>query len=270
MSEIKFSTGIILCLLVLFSCAGSPKKDDQNSIKVGITSGPEQQVAEEAKRVAKEKFNLDVTLVVFNDYVTPNEALNLGDIDVNVFQHVPYLDEQVKPRGYKLAVVGNTFVFPIVAYSRKIKTISELKEGNTIVIPNDPSNGGRALLLLQKQNLIKLRKGVGLLPGISDIVENPKRLNIEEIEAPQLPKVLDDPKVTIAVINNNFAVQAGLDAEKDGVFKEDKESPYVNVIVAREGNKNSENVRKFVQAYQSQAVEKVAEEVFKGGIVKGW
>ncbi|WP_036602461.1 methionine ABC transporter substrate-binding lipoprotein MetQ [Olivibacter sitiensis] len=257
-------------LFLLHACGGRSKNDNPKYLKVGITSGPEREIAEAAQKEAKAKYDLDVELVTFNDYVVPNEALNQGDIDINAFQHVPYLEEQAKQRGYKLAVVGNTFVYPIVAYSKKIGNISELKNGSTIVIPNDPTNGGRSLLLLQKHGLLQLRDGVGLLPKVTDIAQNPKQLKILEIEAPQLPRVLDDKEVTIAVINNNFAAQAGIDPEQYGILKEDKESPYVNVIVAREDNKDAEKVRNFVKAYQSEAVEKAAEKVFKGGAVKGW
>lgn len=269
MKKIKI-LGLLAGGLLLLSACNSPKKDNPNHIKVGITSGPEQEIAETAKKVAKEKYNLDVELVSFNDYVIPNEALNNGDIDANAFQHTLYLQEQSKQRGYKLAVVGNTFLYPIVAYSKKIKNINELKNGSTIVIPNDPTNGGRSLLLLQKNGLLKLKDNVGLLPKVTDIAENPKQLKIVEIEAPQLPRVLDDKEVVIAIINNNFAAQAGLDANQFGIFKEDKNSPYVNLIVSREDNKNSEKVKNFVKAYQSDEVLKKAEEVFKGGAVKGW
>ena len=254
----------------LLNSCGNTKNNDPNYIKVGISSALEQQIAEAAKKEAKEKYNLEVELVAFNDYVIPNEALNNGEIDANAFQHVPYLDEQSKQRGYKLAVVGNTFVYPIVAYSKKIKNLAELQNGSTIVIPNDPTNGGRSLLLLQKNGLLKLKESVGLLPKVTDIIANPRQLKILEIEAPQLPAVLDDKQVSIAIINNNFAAQAGLNAEKFGIMKEDKESPYVNVIVARQDNKNLEKVKNFVKAYQSSAVEKVALKAFKNGAVKGW
>lgn len=254
----------------LSSCAKNKTADNPNLIKVGITSGPEQEIAETAKKVAKEQYNLDVELVSFYDYVVPNEALHNGDIDANAFQHVPYLEEQSKQRGYKLAVVGKTFVYPIVAYSKKIKNIAELKNGSTIVIPNDPTNGGRALLLLQKNGLLKLKDGVGLLPKVTDITANPKDLKILEIEAPQLTRVLDDDEVVMAIINNNFAAQANLDTAKYGILQEDKDSPYVNVIVAREDNKNAEKVKNFVKAYQSKEVEETARKVFKDGAVKGW
>lgn len=262
--------GLLTAVFLSFNACQSSKKEDPNYIKVGITSGPEQEIAEVAKKVAKEKYNLEVELVSFNDYVIPNEALNNRDIDANAFQHVPYLNEQSKQRGYQLAVVGNTFVYPIVAYSKKIKNISELQNGSTIVIPNDPTNGGRSLLLLQKNGLLKLKDGIGLLPKVTDIAGNPKQLKILEIEAPQLPRVLDDKEVVIAIINNNFAAQAGLDAEKQGIFKEDKDSPYVNVVVSRKDNQNDEKIRNFVKAYQSDEVLKKAKEIFKGGAVKGW
>lgn len=258
-----------LSLILLLSCSKG-RNNDPHFIRVGITFGPEKELAEAAKKVAKEKYGLEVELITFNEYVVPNEALNNGDIDLNAFQHVPYLTEQSKQRGYNMAVLGNTFVYPIVGYSKKIRNISELKPGNTIVIPNDPTNGGRSLLLLQKSGLLKLKDNVGLLPKVTDIVSNPKALKILEIEAPQLPRVLDDDQVFMAIINNNFATQAGLDPRKDGILIEDKDSPYVNVIVSRQDNKTEKKVLDFVKAYQSIEVEKAAEKVFKGGAVKGW
>lgn len=269
MKKIKLASAVVASIILLNAC-GNTRKDDPNYIKVGIAAGLEQEIAEAAKKEAKEKYNLDVELVTFNDYVIPNEALNNNEIDANSFQHVPYLEEQSKQRGYKLAVVGNTFVYPIVGYSKKIKNIDELQEGSTVAIPNDPTNGGRALLLLQKNGLLKLKDNVGLLPKVTDIVDNPKRLKIFELEAPQLPGVLDDKQVVIAIINNTFASQAGLSYEEQGIFKEDNESPYMNVIVTREDNKNAENVKNFIKAYQSEAVEKAAIKAFKGGAIKGW
>ena len=259
---------LFAAVLTLSACNG--KKKDSQTLKIGIVAGPEKEIAETAAKVAKEKYNLEVELVTFNDYVVPNEALNQGDLDANAFQHQPYLDEQSKQRGYKLVPVAKTFVYPIVAYSKKIKNISELLPGQTIVIPNDPTNGGRSLLLLQKQGLIKLKQNTGILPKVTDIVENPKQIKFLELEAPQLPRVLDDKEVYIAIINNAFASQAGLDPEKDGLFAEDKESPYVNLIVTRTDNKDDERIRKFVQAYQSPEVEEVARKIFKGNAVKGW
>jgi D-methionine transport system substrate-binding protein len=268
---------IFSALIGSLALAGCGEKDKaaadsqpSNHLKVGVILGSELVVAEEAQKIAKEKYGLDVELVTFTDYVAPNEALNRGDIDINAFQHKPFLDEQIKARGYKLVPVANTFVYPIAGYSKKIKSIDEIKDGDTIAIPNDPTNLGRSLLLLEKQGLIKLQPGKNLMPIVLDIAENPKKLKILELEAPQLPRSLDDSQVTVAVINTAYSSQIGLTPTKDGIFVEDKDSPYVNLIVARENNKDSENIKKYIQAYQSEDVYKVADKEFKGGAVKGW
>ncbi|WPM85409.1 MetQ/NlpA family lipoprotein [Apirhabdus apintestini] len=260
--------GTLIGALTLAACGQEEK--DPNHIKVGVIVGAEQQVAEVAQKVAKDKYNLNVELVTFNDYVLPNEALSKGDIDVNAFQHKPYLDQQIKDRGYKLVPVGSTFVYPIAGYSKKIKSLDELQSGAQIALPNDPTNLGRALLLLQKEDLIKLKEGSGLLPTVLDVIENPKNLKLVELEAPQLPRSLDDAQIALAVINTTYASQIGLTPAKDGIFVEDKDSPYVNLIVAREDNKDAENVKKFVKAFQSDEVSEAANKIFNGGAVKGW
>ncbi|NDL65579.1 MetQ/NlpA family lipoprotein [Acerihabitans arboris] len=262
------AAGALIGALALAGCGQEEK--DPNHIKVGVIVGAEQQVAEVAQKVAKEKYGLDVELVTFNDYVLPNEALSKGDIDANAFQHKPYLDQQIKDRGYKLTPVGNTFVYPIAGYSKQIKSLDELKPGSQVALPNDPTNLGRSLLLLQKVGLITLKDGVGLQPTALDVVGNPKNLKLVELEAPQLPRSLDDQQIALAIINTTYASQIGLTPAKDGLFVEDKESPYVNLIVAREDNKNAENVKKFVQAYESDEVNAAANKVFNGGAVKGW
>ncbi len=257
-----------LALLSALLVTGCGKDSDAHHIKVGAIAGTETQVVEVAKKVAKEKFNLDVEIVSFSDYVTPNVALNDGSIDVNAFQHKPYLDSQIKDRGYKLVPVGNTFVYPIAGYSKKIKSLADLQPGAKVAVPNDPTNLGRSLLLLQKQGLLKLKDGVGLNGTVLDIVENPKNLKIVELEAAQLPRSLDD--VDLSIINTTYASQIDLLPTRDGLFVEDKDSPYVNLIVARDNNQNDEKVKQFVQAYQSDEVYKAAYDLFKGGLVKGW
>lgn len=259
-----FSAAVITTSLLLTGTASAA----DNTINVGVIAGPEAQVAEVAAQVAKEKYNLDVKLTIFSDYIIPNAALDDGSIDLNAFQHLPYLDKQIKDRGYKIKPVGNTFVYPIAGYSKTIKSIDELKKGDSISIPNDPTNEGRALLLLEQQGLIKLAEGAGLEATPLDIVENPKKLDFIELEAPQLPNSLQD--VAIAIINNTFAAQNGLTAEENGVFVESKESPYVNLIVAREDNAEDENVKNFVKAYQTEAVYQKAMELFNNSVVKGW
>ncbi|WP_323839710.1 MetQ/NlpA family lipoprotein [Photorhabdus africana] len=258
----------LLGSLILSGCG--QEKQDPNHIKVGVIVGAEQEVAEIAKKVAKDKYGLDVELVTFNDFVLPNEALSKGDIDLNAYQHKPYMDQQIKDRGYKMVIVGNSFVYPIAGYSKKIKSLDELQDGSQIALPNDPTNLGRSLLLLQKQGLIKLKDGIGLLPTVLDVVENPKNLKLIELEAPQLPRSLDDQKIALAIINTTYASQIGLTPAKDGLFVEDKDSPYVNLLVSREDNKDAENVKKFVKAYQSDEVDEAANKIFNGGAVKGW
>lgn len=252
--------------LVLSGCG--EKAADNSKIKVGVMAGAEAQVAEVAAKVAKEQYGLDVELVTFTDYVTPNAALDDGSIDINAFQHKPYLDQQVVDRGYKLTIAGNTFVYPIAGYSKQVKSVDEIQEGARIAVPNDPTNLGRSLLLLEQQGLIELREGAGLLATVRDITANPKNISIVELDAAQLPRSLDD--VALSIINTTYASSINLTPQKDGVFVEDKESPYVNLIVSREENLNAENVQNFVKSYQTEEVYAAASEIFQGGVVKGW
>lgn len=243
---------------------------DNRHIKVGVINGAEQDLAEVAKKVAKEKYGLDVQLVGFSGSLLPNDATSNGELDANVFQHRPFLAEDNKAHGYKLVAVANTFVFPMAGYSRKIHDVSELKDGATIAIPNDPTNLGRALLLLQKEKLVTLNPDAGLLPTSLDITANPKNLQIMELEGAQLPRVLDDPKVDVAIISTTYLQQTRLSPVHDSIFIEDKNSPYVNVIVTREDNKDAENVKEFIQSYQSPMVAKAAGKIFNGGAIPGW
>ncbi len=237
-------------------------------LKVGGMNGPESDLLVAAQQVAKDQFGLDVEVVRFDDYVTPNIALADGDIDLNAFQHRPYLDRMVKDRGFKLAVVGETFVYPIGAYSKKIKTLDELKDGAIIAVPNDPSNEGRTLILLHKKGLIVLEDPKNLEASVLDIKDNPRQFDFKEVEAAQLPRMLDE--VDLAFINSGFAVEAGLSPAEDAIFAEGTDSPYMNIIVAREADKDKENVKNFVKAYQSDAVKAAAEKAFKGAAVAGW
>ena len=266
-----FAITAIASALVLTGCKEDKKPETAAAplkIKVGVMSGPEHQVAEIAAKVAKEKYGLDVQFVEFNDYALPNEAVSKGDLDANAMQHKPYLDEDAKAKNLNnLVIVGNTFVYPLAGYSKKIKNVNELQEGAKVVVPNDPTNRGRALILLEKQGLIKLKDNTNLFSTAIDIVENPKNLKIQEVDTSVAAKALDD--VDLAVVNNTYAGQVGLSAN-DGVFVEDKESPYVNIIVARKDNQDSENVKNFVKAYQTEEVFQEAQKHFKDGVVKGW
>lgn len=265
--RLRAAAAVMLAGLALVGC--DQKGNEAKHIKVGVINGAEQDVAEVAKKVAKEKYGLEVELVGFSGSLLPNESTNAGDLDANVFQHRPFLEQDNKAHNYHLVAVGNTFVFPMAGYSRKIKSVAELKDGATIAIPNDPTNLGRALLLLQKEKLITLKAGTGLLPTAVDITDNPRNLKIMELEGAQLPRVLDDPKVDVAIISTTYLQQTGLSPVRDGIFIEDKNSPYVNIIVTREDNKDAQNVKEFMQSYQSPEVAKAAETIFNGGAVPG-
>jgi D-methionine transport system substrate-binding protein len=250
-------------LVLVCACTRSDGK-----LKVGVIAGPEEEVAKVAVKLAKDRFDLGVELVTFNDYVIPNAALADGSLDANAFQHRPFLEQQMRDRGYALAVVGNSFVYPLAAYSQRIKQLTELRAGARIAVPNDPTNLGRALLLLAKHGLFTLRPDAGVLASPRDIADNPRQLEIVELEAPQLPRALAD--VDLAVINTTYASQVGLSALKDGLVREDRTSPYVNVIVARADNQRDPRVLQFVAAYQTEEVLATAEKLFQGGVVKGW
>ncbi|MDF2687280.1 MAG: MetQ/NlpA family lipoprotein, partial [Microvirga sp.] len=211
-----------LGLAALFSLAALPALAQTQTLRIGVTPGPHAQILEAVKPIAAQK-GLDIKIVEFSDYVVPNEALSSGELEANSFQHQPYLDNQKETRGYKIETVAQTVNFPIGIYSKKHKSFDALPNGASIAIPNDPTNGGRALLLLQDKGVIKLKDGVGFKPTILDVTENTKKLKFTEIDAAQAPRVLDD--VDAAVINTNYATQAGLDPVKDALTRENPKGP---------------------------------------------
>jgi len=232
--------------------------------KVGVTQGPHEQVAEFVKSQLAKK-GIDIKVIGFSDYVLPNQALNDGDLDINSFQHQPYLDNQVKDRGYALVSIGKSIVLPMGIYSNKVKSFDALKPGDRIGLPNDPTNGGRALLLMERAGLVKLDPKAGLRAGIPDIVENPKGLKFVELDAAQLPRAI--PDLAAAAVNTNYAIQAGLVPTRDALIVEDANSPYANVIAVRADNKDAPWAKAFVEAYHSEPVRQFILTTFKGSIV---
>ncbi len=221
------------------------------TITVGVTPGYSENILEfVAKEAAKE--GLTVKLKTFSDYVTPDQALAQKDIDLNSYQHGPFLEAFNEKNGTKLVSIGNTYLAPLKAYSKKIKDIKEIKTGDKVAIPNDPSNGGRAILLLSKKGLLKVKEDVKSTKlTVHDITENPLNLKIIELEAPQLPRTLDD--TAISIINAGYADDAKLD-RKLVVATEDNTSPYVNIIAARAEDKDNPTYKKFVKIFQSEPV----------------
>ncbi|WP_208436231.1 MetQ/NlpA family ABC transporter substrate-binding protein [Bartonella phoceensis] len=233
---------------------------DKSKIKLGIMEGRDAIIWKIAVEQAK-KAGLDIELVYFSDYTLPNDAVNAGEIDANAFQHAPYFNDQMKQRGYKLSIVGYTFIAPIGVYSHKIKDLKDLRDGAHVGIPNDPSNGGRALLLLNSLGLIKLKDPHNILASPLDIIENPKNLQIRELDAGMLGRVIDD--FDIAIVNTNWAIVSGLSFEKDVVaWESTKNNPYDNIIIVRTSEKDEPWVKKLVAAYNNDLIRAKIKEIF--------
>ena len=233
-------------------------------ISVAATAVPHAELLEFVKpALAKE--GVELKIKVFTDYVQPNVQVAEGRLDANFFQHQPYLDEFNASRKTELVSVAGVHVEPFGAYSSKIKDLSELPQGATVAIPNDATNGGRALLLLQKAGVIKLKPEAGILATPKDIVENPKAIKVRELEAATLPRVLT--QVDLALINTNYALEAKLNPTQDALAIEGSDSPYVNILVTRADNKDSEAVQKLVKALHSAEVKQFIEEKYLGAVV---
>ena len=268
-TTIALSLAAIAFAGVISGCGGDKKPAAssaavKNEISVGITPGYSEQVMEYAAKEAA-KQGLTVNIKTFSDYVTPDQALAAGDIDLNSFQHGPFLQAFNEKNGTHLVSIGNTYLAPLRVYSNKITSIKDVPDGAKVSIPNDPSNGGRALLLLDHNGLLKLKPGTDPTKAtINDIAENPKKLEIIELEAAQLPRSLDD--VTISVINAGYAKSANLDSKK-ALATEDNTSPYVTIIAAREQDKDNPTYQKFVKIFQSDNVRKYINDNFSDGLV---
>lgn len=258
---------LTLCVATLMSLTACSHKEKANEVRVGTIAGPETALMDVAKKVAEKEFGLHVKVIAFTDYNVPNQALEDGEIDVNAFQHYPFLLSQIKARGYSLVPVGDTFLYPMGLYSKKIKTLADLQPESKIAIPNDPSNEARALLLLQKAGLVTLKQHVTINATPQDVVSNPKKLKLIALDAAQLPRVLND--VAIAAINTNYAVPAGLSPSK-ALFVENTDSPYMNIIVARVADKNEKKIKELVAAYQSAPVLEKAKKIFGDAAIAGF
>ncbi len=237
------------------------------TIKVGVTPGEHAQIMEKVKEIAAKK-GLDVEILEFSDYVVPNQALVDGDLNANSFQHQPYLDNQVTDRGFDLVSVGTTITTPMGVYSKKVKSLDELKDGASVAIPNDPTNGGRALLVLASKGIIKVNPAVGLKVTPIDITENPKNIQFSELDAAQLPRSLDD--VDAAVINTNYAMEAGLHPKTDAIAIESDKSPYANVIAVRRADKDAPWVKTLVESYHDDSIRSFINTQFKGALIPSW
>ena len=270
----KIVAGVLAALLAtgaLSGCGSSNKgtasKDDK-VIKVAASATPHAEILEQVKPVlAKQGWDLQVT--VFDDYVQPNNVVESGDFDANYFQHIPYLKDFNEQHGTHLVDAGDIHYEPYGLYPGKKKNLSDLADGDTIAVPNDSTNEARALLLLQDNGLITLKDGVGLEATVTDIVNNPKNLKIQELQAAQIPRVINE--VAFVVLNGNYALQSGFSVAKDAVAYEKSNSTaaktYVNVIAVKEGNENNEGIKALVKALKSDDIKKFINEKYDGAVI---
>lgn len=235
-------------------------------LRVGVTSGVHAQVLEQVRDVlARDKFAVKIT--EFADFIQPNAALQAGEIDINTYQHLPFLEAQKAQRGYDFVPVGKTVLTVMGVFSRKVKALADLPNGARVAIPNDPTNGGRALLLLAKAGVFKLRDGADFKATVADITENPKRIRVVELEAASIARSLDD--VDAAAITGNYAVPAGLNPVKDGLAVEGADSVYTVLVVTRRGDETKPWAQKLARAYADPAVKDFVEKTFGGSVIVG-
>ncbi len=258
-------TGVLALSLIGCGSKGNTAGDDK-IIKIGVTPVPHKEIVEHIKPQLEEA-GYTLEIVEFTDYVTPNEALADGSLDANYFQHIAYLNETNKSKNLDLTYTAEIHLEPIALYSKKYKKVSEIADGATIAIPNDPSNEARALRLLEAQGLIKVKDGALITP--IDITENTKNLKFKELEAAQLPRVLDD--VDAAIINGNYAIEAGLNPSSDALVIEDKDAEaakiYRNILAVKKGNEKIEKIEALTKALTSEETKKFIEEKYNGAVI---
>lgn len=253
--------------LGLVGCGSNATSDANNSddvLVVGATSVPHAEILNE---VVDDLANEGITLEVkeFSEYTLLNPSLSSGEIDANFFQHTSYLNNYTEETGDKLVSIGAVHTEPMGIYSKKIKSLDELKEGDKVAIPNDATNGARALLLLESNGLIKLKEGVGDKATLFDVEQNDKNLEIIEMDAASLPRTLDES--TISVINTNYALEAGLNPMEDALAIEGSDSPFANIIVVREGDENREDIKALYSALTTEEMRNFIEDKYKGAVV---
>lgn len=289
MRKLILLTLSLLVVLGLAACGGgsqetapAPAETEQNApaeetqnetngevakLKVGVTAGPHEQILEKVAEVALSQ-GLEIEPVVFNEYVMPNIALAEGELDANIFQHLPYLEQFKADRNLDLIEVAPAVNFPMGIYSTEIKDVSEITEGAKLGLPNDPTNGARALMLFEAAGLIKLDPEVGASATVLDIVENPLNLEFVEVEASQIPRMLDE--FDAAAINTNYAIEHGYVPTRDSFFIEPSDSPWINWIVVRTEDKDNELVQRLIDAYHTDEVKQFIEDTFEGSVIAAW
>lgn len=275
----RFLTAILAVVLTLNLAAcskapeateGSISTPEKTVIKVGIVGEITEPWVPAIEALAKE--NIEIELVKFADYILPNQALADGEIDLNAFQHIAFLNNEIKEKGFELTPIGNTMIAPLNLYSDKIESVEEIKENDKIGIPNDVTNGGRAIKVLESAGLIKVDPAAEYVPSVKDITTNPLNLEFIEVEASNLPSLL--PDVAAAIINGNHASDNNL-SQEDAIFTQDvskilPDNPYINVIVARTEDKDNDLYKKVVKAYQTDATKEALQKAYNGLYLPAW
>lgn len=262
--------GLITILTILAACGGGSDEGEalsEEELTVGVTAGPHEQILEKVAELAEEE-GLTINVEVFQEYVMPNTALEEGELDANSYQHKPFLNDFIEDRGYNLVDVATTVNFPMGIYSTAISDVSELEEGDSVGLPNDPTNGARALMLFEDAGLITLDEDAGNSATVLDIIENPLDLNFVELEASQIPRQLEE--LAAATINTNFAIEHGYVPTQDSIFIEASDSPWVNLLVVREENQDDPVVQQLIDLYQSEEIKQFVDETFEGSVVTSW
>lgn len=266
---------VLVVVLTFVSTACGNKNDkssesDEKTVKVGVVGESNEMWDPVIEELGKK--GIKIELVSFTDYTTPNQALDNGEIDLNAFQHYAYLNDEIKNNGYKITAIGDTFISAMNIYSNKVSNVSKIEKDSKIAVPNDATNEGRALKILEAAGLIKLDKSAGDSPEVSDITENPLNLELVEADAANVYSLL--PDVAAAVINCNYALDNGLNPAQDSIFQDDvtfySGNSYINLIAARTADKDNEIYKKIVHAYQSEAVKEVYATTFKGSYLAAW
>ncbi|WBW50139.1 MetQ/NlpA family ABC transporter substrate-binding protein [Peptoniphilus equinus] len=241
----------------------TPAAEENNVIKIGVSPTPHGEIIN-ALQSEFEAAGIQVEPVIFDDYIQPNEQLAAGDLDANYFQHKPYFDEFIAENNLDLTAIGNVHIEPMAIYSDKVQAIEDVEDGSDVIIPNDATNGARALILLEEAGLIKLNDKTNLSATEADIVENPKNLKVVAMEAQNIPNTYKD--AALAVINSNYALGAGLNPQTDALIIESGDSPYANLVAVRTGEEGQEKFKKLMEVLNSDAAKKVIEEQFEGAI----
>jgi len=256
--------------LVLAACGTANEKKEEATVKlvVGASNVPHAEILEKAAPILKEK-GIDLEIKKFQDYVIPNQALESKELDANYFQHIPYLELQIKENGYDFVNAGGIHIEPIGIYSKKYKKLSELPDGATVIMSNSVADHGRVLSLLEVQGLIKLKEGIDKTAAtVDDIVENKKNLKFDTEFAPELlPQIYKNDEGDIVIINSNFAIDNGLNPLKDAIAIEDEKSPYVNVVAVRKGDENRKEIKTLVEVLHSKEIQDFIIKEYKGAVV---